>query len=92
MENKSKNIRFGANAYEILKACAEEIKSPGMIIGLQSIIWGLEKIAKRAIKIEDPIIIEELSNLMIVSCPDEERKELLKECRVIEPSQYDYDI
>ena len=90
--NVIKKIRMGADACNTIKTCAEEYGDPGLILGLQAIAWGLEKIAIRAIEIGDPIILEELANLMLIEISDEDRRDLLDECREINPDFYNYDI
>ena len=91
-EETVKTVRMSIHAINIIRDCAGEIKSPRIIMGLQTIIWGLEKIAKRAIETKDPIILEELANLMVISMPIEQRRTLIKECREIQPEKYNYEI
>ena len=77
--------RICPNCDEEIEIDYETAKSiSGIDIGFEIIMRYLKDIAKRAMTINDPIILEALLNISAISCSEEEEAEIIEKVKAIE--------
>lgn len=59
-------IGFTVDALHIIEMVAEEADAPGIIIGLELIHGLLQKVAKRAVELDDPEMLGYMEKLHLV--------------------------
>lgn len=85
--------------YRTCPNCDEEIgidyeteKSiSGINIGFEIIMSYLKDIVKRAVKIDDPIILEALFNIGAISCSEEKEAEIIEKVKDIEAERQEVE-
>jgi len=73
-----KYVPIQAHLYKIMEMCAKEIGNPGISIGLAVSMNYIHEIAKRAIKIDDKVIIACLYHLGIIDNDNEKEIEAMR--------------
>jgi hypothetical protein len=71
---ETKTIQAKVGLFNLMAQAAQEMKCFGVSVGFQIAQKRLQRIAQRAIEINDPVILEELNNLCVITMGEEEVK------------------